>query len=182
MRQAASQWPLSAHTQTARSVHVWFETHKVTLDQVFSDYFCFFPTHIIPPIFYTHLYRHVVLTGKTNGQNLGSFQEAKFFRKSGSTEQGASITLVYFQLDAQNSHLFTYNTFIKILYMFEHYPALLQEVYVVIVYMQPLVSSLSAGDCLVYRLINKNFVHQVGNQPRLYYDARSTNRQGASRL
>ena len=32
---------------------------------------------------------------------------------------------------------------------FEHYPAHLQEVYVVIVYMQPLVSSLSAGDCLV---------------------------------
>jgi len=35
---------------------------------------------------------------------------------------------------------------------FEHYPAYLQEVYVVIVYMQPLVSSLSAGDCLVHRL------------------------------
>jgi len=35
---------------------------------------------------------------------------------------------------------------------FEHYPAHLQEVYVVIVYMQPLVSSLSAGDCPVHRL------------------------------
>ena len=35
---------------------------------------------------------------------------------------------------------------------FEHYPAHLQEVYVVIVCMQPLVSSLSAGDCLVHRL------------------------------
>jgi len=35
---------------------------------------------------------------------------------------------------------------------FEHYPAHLQGVYVVIVYMQPLVSSLSAGDCLVHRL------------------------------
>jgi len=35
---------------------------------------------------------------------------------------------------------------------FEHYPGHLQEVYVVIVYMQPLVSSLSAGDCLVHRL------------------------------
>jgi len=33
---------------------------------------------------------------------------------------------------------------------FENYPAHLQ-VYVVIVYMQPLVSSLSAGDCPVYR-------------------------------
>jgi len=34
----------------------------------------------------------------------------------------------------------------------EHYPAHLQEVYVVNVYMQPLVSSLSAGDCPVHRL------------------------------
>jgi len=35
---------------------------------------------------------------------------------------------------------------------FEHCPAHLQEVYVVIVYMHPLISSLSAGDCLVHRL------------------------------
>jgi hypothetical protein len=35
---------------------------------------------------------------------------------------------------------------------FEHYPAHLQEVYVVTVHMQPLVSSLSAGDCPVHRL------------------------------
>jgi len=35
---------------------------------------------------------------------------------------------------------------------FEHYPAHLQEVYVVIVYMHPLVSPLSAGDCPVHRL------------------------------
>ena len=114
-------------------------------------------------------------------------------------------TLVDFQLDAQNSYLFVYNTFIKILYMFralpcsssgglrrnclcatsgivtlcrllscisnlmhkiliylyiihllkssicfEHYPAHLQEVYVVIVYVQPLVSSLSAGNCPIF--------------------------------
>jgi hypothetical protein len=39
---------------------------------------------------------------------------------------------------------------------FEHYPAHLQEVYVVIVYMQPLVSSLSAGDCPVHRLRKKS--------------------------
>jgi len=35
---------------------------------------------------------------------------------------------------------------------FERYPIHLQEVYVVIVYMQPPVSSLSAGDCPVHRL------------------------------
>jgi hypothetical protein len=34
----------------------------------------------------------------------------------------------------------------------EHYPDRLQEVYIVIVYVQPLVSSLSAGDCPVHRL------------------------------
>jgi len=33
-----------------------------------------------------------------------------------------SITLVDLQLDAQNSCLFTYNTFIKILYMFRALP------------------------------------------------------------
>jgi hypothetical protein len=36
--------------------------------------------------------------------------------------------------------------------MFRAYPTHLQGVYVVIVYMQPLVSSLSAGNCLVQRL------------------------------
>jgi len=41
--------------------------------------------------------------------------------------------------------------------MFEHYPAHLQEVYVVIVYVQPLVSSLSAGDYPVHRL-RKSFI------------------------
>jgi len=38
---------------------------------------------------------------------------------------------------------------------FEHYPAHLQGVYVVIVYMQPLISSLSADDCPVHRLRKK---------------------------
>jgi len=32
------------------------------------------------------------------------------------------ITLVYLQLDAQNSYLFTYNTFINILYTFRALP------------------------------------------------------------
>ena len=40
---------------------------------------------------------------------------------------------------------------------FEHYPAHLQEVYVVIVYMQPLVSLLSAVDCPVHRLRKNSF-------------------------
>jgi hypothetical protein len=33
-----------------------------------------------------------------------------------------SITLVNLQIDAQNSYLFTYNTFIKTLYMFQTLP------------------------------------------------------------
>jgi hypothetical protein len=56
------------------------------------------------------------------------------------------------QLDAQNSCLFTYTTFIKLLYMFRALSAHHQEIYVTIAHMQPLVSSLSAGDCLVHRL------------------------------
>jgi len=44
-----------------------------------------------------------------------------------------SITLVDLHLDAQNSYLFTYNL-LKSSTCFEHYPAHLQDVYVVIVY------------------------------------------------
>jgi hypothetical protein len=33
-----------------------------------------------------------------------------------------NIALIDFQLDEQNSYLFTYNTFIKILYMFRAFP------------------------------------------------------------
>ena len=46
---------------------------------------------------------------------------------------------------------------------FEHYPAHLQEVYVVTVYMQPLVSSLSAGDCFMLWL-RKNSSFLTGAQ------------------
>jgi len=42
---------------------------------------------------------------------------------------------------------------------FEHYPAHLQEVYVVIVYVQSLVSSLSAGDCPVHWLTGAQDSH-----------------------
>jgi hypothetical protein len=70
-----------------------------------------------------------------------------------------SITFVDFQLDAQNSYLFTYDTFIKILYVFRALPCSssgglrFKCIYIYIyIYMQPLVSSLSAGDCPVHRL------------------------------
>jgi hypothetical protein len=64
-----------------------------------------------------------------------------------------SITLFDLQLDAE---ILIYLHIIRVHLLksstcFEHYPAHLQEVYVVIVYMQSLVSSLSAGDCLVHR-------------------------------
>jgi hypothetical protein len=60
------------------------------------------------------------------------------------------ITLVDLQIDAQNSYLFTYNIFINIIYMFRALPCsssggLRRNC----IYMQPLVSSLSAGDCPV---------------------------------
>ena len=61
--------------------------------------------------------------------------------------------LIYFYI----IHLLKFSTY------FEHYPALIQEVYVVIVYIQPLVPSLSAGDCPVHRL-RKNFSFSTGAQ------------------
>ena len=45
---------------------------------------------------------------------------------------------------------------------FEHYLAHLQEVYVVTVYMQPLVSSLSAGDYPVHKFPGDYPVHRLG--------------------
>ena len=70
-----------------------------------------------------------------------------------------SITLVDLQLDALNSYLFTYSAFIKILYMFRALPysssgGLRRNC----IYMQPLVSSLSAGDCPVHRLRKNSFL------------------------
>jgi hypothetical protein len=50
-------------------------------------------------------------------------------------------------------HLFKSST------CFEQYAAHLREVHVVIVYMQPLVSSLSAGDCPVHRLTGAQDSH-----------------------
>ena len=70
----------------------------------------------------------------------------------------------YHQIDAQTSSFFTYNTLIKIPYMFRAYPAHLQVVHFVNVYMQPLVSSLSAGDCLVHRLRKKFFLNRCTRQ------------------
>ena len=47
---------------------------------------------------------------------------------------------------------------------FEHYPAHLREVCVVTVYIQPLVSSLSAGDCPVPRLRKNFFLNRCTRQ------------------
>jgi hypothetical protein len=45
-------------------------------------------------------------------------------RKVTEKETETCLTLVDLQLDAKNSYLFTYNTFIKILYMFRALPCL----------------------------------------------------------
>jgi hypothetical protein len=73
-------------------------------------------------------------------------------------------TLIDLQLDAQNSCLFTYNIFIKILYMFRALPCsssrgLRRNC------INPAsgISSLSAGDCLVHRL-RKNSSFLTGAQ------------------
>jgi hypothetical protein len=75
-----------------------------------------------------------------------------------------SITLVDLQFEAQ---IFIYLHIIHLLKSstcFELYPAHLQEVYVVTVYMQPLVSSVSAGDCPVHRLRKKESFFLTGAQ------------------
>ena len=66
--------------------------------------------------------------------------------------------MVDLQLDAQNSYLFTYNTFIKILYMFRTLPCSSSGGLGRNVYMQPLVSSLSVGDCPVHLLRKSSFL------------------------
>ena len=73
-------------------------------------------------------------------------------------------TLVDFQLDAQNSYLFTYDTFIKILYMLRALPCSSSGDLVVIVHMRPLVSSFSAGDCPVHRLRKNSSSFLTGAQ------------------
>ena len=66
------------------------------------------------------------------------------------------VILINLQLDAQILIYLRTIHLLKSSTCFEHCPAHLQEVYVVIVYMKPLVSSLSAGDCLVHRLRKKS--------------------------
>jgi len=69
-----------------------------------------------------------------------------------------SLTLVDLQLDAQNSYLFTYNTFIKILYMFRALPCSysggLRRNCIVLVYLSCLFSIANLDDWLtVHRSI-----------------------------
>jgi len=61
-----------------------------------------------------------------------------------------SIALVNFHIDTKILYLFTYNTFIKILYMFRAVHC--SSSGGLIVSLHHLVSSLSAGDCPVHRL------------------------------
>jgi hypothetical protein len=63
-----------------------------------------------------------------------------------------SVTLVDLRLDVKILVYLHIIHLLKSSTCFEHCPAQLQKVYVVIAYMQPLVLSLSAGDCPVHRL------------------------------
>jgi hypothetical protein len=69
-----------------------------------------------------------------------------------------SITLVDLQLDVKILIYLHIIHLLKSSTCFKHYSAHLQEVYFVIIYMQPLVLSLSAGDCLVHRLRKNSFL------------------------
>ena len=66
-----------------------------------------------PTVFYNVTLRGFLFVYGRFGQNFGLDEWLTMHR---------SITLFDLQLDAQNSYLFTYNTFIKILYMFRALP------------------------------------------------------------
>jgi hypothetical protein len=70
--------------------------------------------------------------------------------------------MIDFQLDAQNSYLFIYNTFIKILYMFLVVGC--SSSGGLILSMQHLVSSLSVGDCPLHRLRKNSSFFLTGAQ------------------
>jgi len=55
---------------------------------------------------------------------------------------------------------------------FEHCPAHLQEIYVVILYILPLVSSLSVGDCPVHQLTGGQVHCLKGNYPLTLKDGK----------
>jgi hypothetical protein len=73
------------------------------------------------------------------------------------------ISLVNFQLDRQNFFYLHIIHLLKSSTCFERYPAYVQEGYVVTLYMQPLVSSLSADDCPVHRLRESSFLTGAQN-------------------
>jgi hypothetical protein len=82
-----------------------------------------------------------------------------------------TITMIDFQLDAQNSYLFTNNTFIKILYMFRALPCsssggLRRNCTYAASRIVTLCRWLSCAP-VKKELLHTN-VHQVGNQPRFY--------------
>jgi hypothetical protein len=64
--------------------------------------------------------QHLDHKGESGTQNLTEYRPITNFEIQ--AEQRKIITLFDLQLDAQNSNLFTYNTFIKILYMFRALP------------------------------------------------------------
>jgi hypothetical protein len=65
----------------------------------------------------THTTRNLQLQHRQT-YTLGWFRTYGYCRANTCDLKISSLTLVYLQLDAQNSYLFTYNTFIKLLCMF----------------------------------------------------------------
>jgi len=78
------------------------------------------------------------------------------------------LTLVDLQLDAPILIYLHIIPLLKSSTCFEHYPAHLKEVYVVNVYLQPLISSLSAGDYPLHRLRKNSIDTQFNHIRRIY--------------
>ena len=81
--------------------------------------------HTVQVPYCCHKFMAMINCYKTKSSNTDMWTEDRETlqrHKYGESKSTGIITLVDLQLDAQNSYLFTYNTFIKILYMFRALP------------------------------------------------------------
>jgi hypothetical protein len=76
-------WVLWLGVFDSGPVHLRFVVDKAALREIFLPVLQFSSVSIILPLLHTHLHLHVAVTRRTNGHNLGTFQNATLFRKSG---------------------------------------------------------------------------------------------------
>ena len=84
MAQAVSRRPLTVEAGfDPTTVHVRIVVDKVEQVHVFLQAFRFSPVTTILSVLHTPFLLHVAVTRRTNGRNLGTFQNAALFRMDG---------------------------------------------------------------------------------------------------